>query len=838
MLVPLPIDEVLPALLQALESGSSAVLVAPAGAGKTTRVPPALLASGRIAGRIVMLEPRRVAARAAARRMAEEHGWTLGAEAGYQVRFDRRCTRGTRILVVTEGILVRMLQDDPFLEGTGAVIFDEFHERSIHTDLALAMSRRVQAEVRPDLKILVLSATLDPAPVAAYLGGAPVLQSAGRLFPVDIAYLDEPDPRPTHLVAAAGVRRAFARTGGDVLGFLPGVSEIRRTAEELEGWAAAQGADVLPLYGDLPPEQQDRALRPGPRPRVVLATNVAETSVTVAGVRAVVDTGLARVLRHDPALGLDRLELGRISRASADQRAGRAGRQGPGLCLRLWTAAEHRGLHEREEPEIRRIDLAGPALELLCWGETDLERFGWFEPPEPAALERARELLTRLGALGARGVTPLGRQMAALPVHPRLARLLIEGHRLGHPEAAARVAALLSERDLFARDKSRPVGRSRSDVIDRLDAIEALDRGVARFVLRAAEDLAERLRRDPFPGGPRRRRLAQRDSEGMSRDESLLRALLTAFPDRLARRREPGGRRAVLAGGRGVVLAEDSSVLDPELFLCIDLDAGRRGERAEALVRVASGVEPGWLPPEVLLRDVETEFDPAAERVVALRRTRYDGLVIEEAEVPADPERAAEILAAAASRDIERALPLREPAVERWLSRLRCLAEWMPELELPRFTDAELRGLLPELCTGRRSFDELRRAPLLPSLQGRLTYRQREALERQAPERLQVPSGSRIALIYQTSGPPVLPVKIQELFGLADTPRIAGGRVAVLLHLLAPNGRPQQVTQDLRSFWDTTYQEVRKELRGRYPRHAWPEDPWNAPPEHRPRRRH
>jgi ATP-dependent RNA helicase HrpB len=832
---PLPIDAVLPALLQAQESGAAAVLVAPTGAGKTTRVPPALLASRGIAGRIVMLEPRRVAARAAARRMAEERGWTLGSEVGYQVRFDRRFTHATRILVVTEGILVRMLQDDPFLEGVGAVIFDEFHERSIHTDLALAMARRVQADARPDLKLLVMSATLDPAPVAAYLGGAPVIESTGRLFPVDIVHLDEADPRPSPVAAAAGVRRAFSACGGGVLCFLAGVAEIRRTSEELDVWARSEGIDVLPLYGDLPPEQQDLALRPGPRPRVVLATNVAETSVTVVGVRAVVDTGLARVLRHDPALGLDRLEIGRISRASADQRAGRAGREGPGLCLRLWTAAEQRGLREREEPEIRRIDLAGPALELLCWGETDLEGFGWFEAPAPAALQRARELLRLLGALGEHHVTALGRQMGALPVHPRLARLLVEGHRLGHPEEAARIAALLSERDPFAREPKRP-GRTRSDVLDRLDALESLDRGAARFVLRSAHELAERVERE-LGREARARSRSRPDGTDSGRDEALMRALLAAFPDRLARRREPGGRRAVLVGGRGVQLADDSGVLDPELFLCIDLDAGRRGERAEALVRLASGVEPGWLPSERLSTTTELELDGDTGRVVARQRTRYANLVIAEKEVPPEPARAAAVLAEAAARDLEGALPLHEPAVERWLSRVRCLAEWMPELGLPRFTDEELRGLLPDLCSGRRSLDDLRRAPLLPLLEGKLTHRQRQALEREAPERLQVPSGSRIALVYEAGKPPVLPVKIQELFGLADTPRVAAGRVEVVLHLLAPNGRPQQVTKDLRSFWDTTYQQVRKELRGRYPKHAWPEDPWNAPAQRRPQRR-
>jgi len=850
---PLPIDEVLPELVDTLRSGPSAVLVAPTGAGKTTRVPPALLAAG-IAGerRIVMLEPRRIAARAAARRMAEENGWTLGGEVGYQVRFDRRSGPSTRILVVTEGILVQMLQADPFLEEAGAVLFDEIHERNLQTDLSLAMARRVQREVRPDLRLLAMSATVDPGPIADYLGGARVIESRGRLHPVEIDYLDprlEPSPgrregeTPLQVRIAAAVRRALDRSPGDVLVFLPGVGEIQRAGEALSSLAAERGLTVLPLYGDLPADRQDAVLRPLDRRKVVLATNVAETSITVDGVTAVVDGGLVRRLRYDPATGLDRLELGKVSRASADQRAGRAGRQAPGLCLRLWGEWEHPALPERETPEIRRVDLAGPALQLLAWGEGDLAAFDWFEAPEPAALTAATDLLRRLGATGPHGLTPTGAAMARLPVHPRLARLLLEGHRLGHPREAALLAALLAERDPFPRTPrgAGPRRSSRSDLLDRLDALEAFERrdrsgpdlnaGAARFVLQARDQLAEMAKRE-LPSSAGRKE---------DRDDALLRALLAAYPDRVARRREPRSPRAVLVGGRGVRLAEESTVLEAELFLAIDLDGsldrGRGGSPAETLVRLASEVDPAWLPAEALRTLVEVEFDPGRERVVAWKRTRFEDLVLSEADVPPPPADSETVLIGAAAGQLDRALSLDAPEVAGFLARVRCLRDWMPELGLPAFEADDLIALLPALAAGRRSFADLRRAPLLDVLRGALSWEQLQTLEREAPERLEVPSGSRIQVAYEPGRPPVLAARIQELFGLAETPRLAAGRIPVLMHLLAPNHRPQQVTHDLRSFWENTYPQVRKELQGRYPKHAWPDDPWTAKPQRKPVRR-
>ena len=854
MPVNLPIDAVVPRITEALAERSAVVLQAPTGAGKTTRVPPAILAAGTGAeGRVLVLEPRRLAARAAARRMGEEHGWRLGDEVGYHVRFDRRAGPGTRILVVTEGILVRMLQRDPFLEGVGVVIFDEFHERNLQSDLALAMVRRVQHDARPDLGIVVMSATLEPQPIADFLGHCPIVESVGRLHPVEVRYLPRADPRPVEAVVAAGVERALDESTGDVLAFLPGVAEIRRTADRLSSAARHQGWAVLQLYGDLPAEQQDAVLQPGRRRKVVLSTNVAETSVTIEGITAVVDSGLARTLRFDPSHGLDRLELGRISRAAAEQRAGRAGRLGPGLCLRLWTAHDDRSLAPRTTPEIRRVDLASPALQLAAWGETDLGRFGWFEPPEPAALERALRLLKDLGALDTRGPTELGRAMARLPVHPRLARLLIAGHGGGEARKAALCAALLSERDVLQRGPESPrVARTSgpSDLLDRLDAVERfaatghgetalgpIHRGRAGHILRAGQQLLRLVERGPpsVRTGGRREALPAGDRDADS-ETTLLRALLAAYPDRVARRRPTDPERGVMVGGRGVRLSPASCVRRGDLFLCLDLDAKGR----EAWVRLASRVEPSWLPAHHVRTSIETRFDEEHGRVEARRRTRYRDLVIGEAACdpgdcePGELERA---LIEAASENLDRALALEAPDVASFLARARSLGDWMPELGLPAFAEEDLLAVLPQLAAGKRSFAELRRAPLLAVLKGMLGFETCRSLDQLAPERLEVPSGSRIRLRYEPGRPPVLAARIQEMFGMHETPTVGGGRVPVLLHLLAPNQRPQQVTRDLASFWRNTYPQVRKELRARYPRHAWPEDPLTAPPQRRPGRR-
>jgi ATP-dependent helicase HrpB len=801
MLEPLPIDAVLPELTAKVRDHGAVVLRAPTGAGKTTRVPPALLDAGLTFSRIVVLEPRRLAVRAAARRMAAERGQRVGDDIGYHVRFDRQVGPKTRAIVMTPGILLRMLHDDSFLESVGIAVFDEFHERALDNDLALGMVRLLQTTVRPDLRIVVMSATLATEAISAYLGACPIVTSEGRLYPVEIGYEPRSLQQPWPVAAARAIERILPRTAGDVLCFLPGMQEIRQTMRELAGGAEL----VLPLHGDLTAEEQDRALMPQERRRIVLATNVAETSVTVEGVTAVVDTGLARMQMFDPAVGMDRLELTPIARDAADQRAGRAGRTRPGVCVRLWSEASHPQRAARTLPEITRVDLAGAVLHLLGLGETEVRTFLWLEPPREDAIAHALDLLRRLGAVGNEAITDLGRSMARLPVHPRLARMLIEGERLGQAPRVALAAALLSERDPFVRGQN-PVPRRRragsySDVLDRVEALEAheaggatafavgsLDAGAARFLLRARDQLLRTLRQESFTVS-----VAPTDA-----DSAVLRALLTAFPDRVARRRDNDPSKGLMVGGVGVKLAPWCGVSASELFLCIDVDADPK----ETLVRQASSIEREWLPLE---SRIDIFFDEAGERMSARKRVYYEDLPIEEnaAALPRSEE-AARLLAEAARTRLSRVLPAADSTAGLFLLRLRWLRGAMPELGLPAFTDDELRELLPWACAGCRSFDEVRHADWLGLLHGKLTPAQVHAVEREAPERLQVPSGNSLKLQYEVGRPPVLAVRIQEVFGWPDTPRLAGGRVRVLLHLLAPNQRPQQVTDDLASFWNNT----------------------------------
>ncbi len=737
-----------------------------------------------------------------------------------------------------------MLADDPFLERVGNVLFDEFHERNLDSDLALAMVRRVQREVRPDLKIVVMSATLDSRPIANYFDGAPIVESSGRLFPVEIEYAISDSMTPIHAQAAEATSRLLDRTKGDVLVFLPGVGEIRRTAEELITVAEQQSLALMELYGDLPLERQQAVLSMADRRKVVLATNVAQTSVTIEGITGVVDTGWARVQRRDSTSGLNRLELERISKAAADQRAGRAGRTAPGVCLRLWTRPQHQHLREFDEPEIRRVDLAGPVLQLMAWGEADITALQWFEPPSVDAVESAKALLRMLGAIDDRGVTTLGRSMAKMPVHPRIARLIAEGARLGYPREAALLGAMLSERDVFERQSpgrnQRPKRTSDSDVLDRLAALQSFElgramasnfgrvnAGAAKFVLRARDQLLRLLDGERMKCGE----LSSMTSVDV--DDALKRTLAVAYLDRLARRREMGSRQALMIGGRGVRLADSSAVTAP-LFVCVEI---QKLEGRESLVQLASAVNVEWLPTDLLSSATDVEFDPTRERVVAVRRMRVGDLVIAEAatNIPSVSEASDVLLREARARlDVNSIL---DEDGRNFLNRVSFLSSAMPKLKLPNWNEESLQALLPDICRGCTSFTELRRAPITRLLKEKLSGNQLAALIRDAPEKITVPSGSQIALQYEADKPPVLAVRIQEIFGMRETPRVAGGRVPVLLHILAPNYRPQQITADLASFWRTTYHDVRKELRRRYPRHAWPDDPLTAPPERRPQRR-
>jgi ATP-dependent helicase HrpB len=851
MLPALPIDELLPSLCDSLRSHNCLVLKAPPGAGKTTRVPPALLAAGLLGdGQLIVLEPRRIAARSAARRIAAERGERVGETCGYRVRFDEQVSSRTRIVVMTEGILLRRLQSDPFLEGVSGVVFDEFHERRLESDLALAMCRRVQETVRPDLRLVAMSATLDPAPIARYLGDCPQLESPGRQYPVEIRYAGRLPQQPLAEQVVRGLDDVLTRTPGDVLVFLPGVGEIRQ-AERLVHERFPKLL-ALPLYGDLPPEEQDRVLLPAGQRKVVLSTNVAETSVTIEGITAVVDTGLARIMQFDPESGLDRLQLSSISQAAADQRAGRAGRTQPGVCLRLWDEVSQRHRPEFEVPEVRRVDLSGPFLQLKVWGEADPRKFPWYETPAAAAFDHAEQLLEQLGALRRGEVTPLGQRLAELPVQPRLARLMLAGEQWQCRSASCLLAAWLAERDPFQQferqtsagsrslsDRTR-TSHSDSDVVDRLEALQefystgrrefpwgTINNGAARQIAQVAKQFEQILTAQRSLQNV----TAQPLAASLTAAERLQRALLAAYPDRLARRREPGSPRGIMVGGRGVKLGPRSAVCSAELFLCIDLD----GAGTEATVRLASGVRRDWLPAELMRTTEEQFFHPSQRQVVARRRVYWFDLVLDE--VPCeitDRTAAAELLYSTALQRWEQVFPADHDALRNLINRWQSLKIWMPELDLPPCDQTLLEAVLKELCAGCRSLAELKQADWVEALRGKLSYAQQQLLDREAPTQLTVPSGSRITLQYEPGRPPVLAVRIQEVFGLRETPRIAGGRVPVLLHLLAPNLRPQQVTDDLASFWKNTYAEVKKELKRRYPKHAWPDDPLQAPPQRKP----
>ncbi|HEY2155915.1 MAG TPA: ATP-dependent helicase HrpB [Isosphaeraceae bacterium] len=844
----LPIDAALPNVLDAIRLHRRVVLIAPPGAGKTSRLPPALVGSGILAPQhpnVVVLQPRRVAARSVAARIADENSWTLGEEVGYQVRFERKIRPKTRLRVITEGILNRQVVADPFLEGVGAVVLDEFHERSLHTDLALAFLKEVRESVREDLILVVMSATMDAGPVAAFLGDAPIVRVEGRAFPVEITHRgNDGSALPDRMARAIAEAIEASPDRGDVLAFLPGVEEIRRTARQLGPLADRHGLLVLPLHGSLPSEEQDRALRPSDRRKVVLATNIAETSLTIEGVTTVIDSGLARYASFDAGRGVDRLELGRISRASATQRAGRAGRTRPGRCVRLWSEREERGMAETDVAEVHRVDLSGTLLALHAWGAHP-SSFGWFEPPDSSRIEAAGRVLEMLGAVESGRITADGRRLLDIPAPPRVARLLWAANAAGLLRDGAAVAASLAEKDIMTRvdPRSRPDSHAESDVLIRLDRLEeaeaarfdpslrgrGIDPAVARRVAQARDDYLRVARRWPAAPPP---------PEGA--EDTLMKLLLLAFPDRVCRRRASDPRAGLMVGGRGVRLEADSVVRQGELFLALDPRDDGRGSSREARVRVASLVRAGWLEelfPGSIVREKSARFDEAREAVVGVHVVRYRDLVIaEDQNVALDPDLASKILAQAL---IPRGLDfLREQeSAAGWLARYELLTQSMPEHEWPPLDDAAFAELIQVASQGKRTVPDVRQANWFDLLRGRLTYDQTRLMDHEAPEALVVPSGSRVRLRYEAGKPPVLAVRLQELFGWAETPRVAGGRIPVLLHILGPNYRPVQVTDDLRSFWSQAYFQVRKDLRNRYPKHAWPDDPLSARAEAKGQRR-
>jgi len=837
----LPIDPLLPELVRLMRERGAVVLEAPPGAGKTTRVPSALLAGLGGTGEIIVLEPRRLAARMAARRVADERGERVGETVGYQVRFEDVSSARTRIRFVTEGVLTRRLVSDRDLRGVDVVVLDEFHERHLHGDVALALVHRLRRTRRPELRVVVMSATLGVLPVAEYLGAA-VLRSEGRLFEVEVEHAAAEDDRPLASRVASAVRASLrASPDGHVLVFLPGAGEIRKARESCAQIAEEHDALLLPLHGDLSPSEQDRAVGPSARRKIILATNVAESSVTIEGVVAVVDSGLARVAEQAPWSGLPTLKVAKVSRASAIQRAGRAGRTRAGRCIRLYTQADFQTRPAHDTPEIARMDLAQTYLELGVAGALDLD---WLDAPPPATLLAARTLLQRLGALDPAGrVTELGQRLARLPLHPRQARVLVEAESRGVGEDGAVVAALLGERDLRldqraqfsgAGARGRDAATERSDILALLALYrEAEASGFSESILRALKldtgktravaKAAEKLR-------PRRG-----DARSMSVDavdDALLHAILAGYPDRVTRRGK--GRALALAFGGTALLSEESVVRDAPWLVGVDAEL----DRGKVQVRLASAIEPEWLidlAPDLIVEEDAVTWDAAAERIEERSRLTWGGLVLSESAGTGGGAEATRVLAKAAADVGWRAFDP-EGNVARWLARARFAAEHIGGLTAPSEDDVTVA--LTRMCEGRRSFRELRAAELLPAVEALWSPADASRLRTLAPERIQLPGGRALRIEYEPGKAPWAESRLQDFFGMADTPRLADGRVPLVLHLLAPNARAVQVTTDLSGFWSRHYAGVRKELARKYPRHSWPDDPLHAtpPPPRAPRR--
>lgn len=847
---PLPIDPLLPELVRTLRESPVLVLEAEPGAGKTTRVPGALLDAGFAErGAIWVAEPRRLAARLAAEFVARERGEPVGRSVGYAVRFDRKASAETKILYATEGVLLNRFAQDPHLPDVSVVVLDEFHERHLSTDLLFVLLDRLRREARPDLRLVVMSATLEAERLAAHLN-APRLRSEGRTFPLSIEHVEKLDDRPLEKQVASGVRKLLSEEAdGDVLVFLPGAREIRLCLDALAPDAAKGDVLVLPLHGDLPATEQARAIEPAKARKVILSTNVAESSVTIDGVCAVLDTGLARVAGHSPWSGLPTLHTAKISRASATQRAGRAGRTRAGRVLRLYSRAELASRPEQDRPEILRQDLAEPALVLAAAGVRDPSQLRWLDPPPPAALSAATTLLERLSALEKDGtLSAIGERLLAFPLPPRLARVVVEGERLGVAADASLAAALLSERDIRQAGRT-DVGGGRGRAIDASgpsDVLELMDR------FREAEGARFEPRRLSFMGlDARTARTVERTRDKLVQmiretgdapatladvEQAVQKALLAGFPDRLARRRAPSDPGLILFSGKSARLADTSVVR--EAWLMVTLDAEESAGRI--VVRVASAVEPAWIfdgHPDLVEMSDELEWNGTSEAVEMVSRIRAGSVVIEEERRPAPPSEAASRLLLQSVK--KRSDLLAGEGVGAVLQRLEVLREAVPEGGLPEVSGEVLDRALENAALGKTKRSELEGLDVTAEVLASLTHEQQKLLEREAPERITLPGGRTVPVHYEPGKPPWVESRLQDFFGMVKTPSLCRGRVPLTVHLLAPNQRAVQVTTDLAGFWERHYPALRRELGRRYPRHPWPEDGRAAtpPPPLPPRRK-
>lgn len=835
---PLPIDDVLPELRAILSRHRAAVLQAPPGAGKTTGVPLALLDQDWLGGaKILMLEPRRLAARAAARRMARLRGEEVGGIVGYRVRLESKVSARTRIEVVTEGILIRRLQQDPGLEGVGLVIFDEFHERSLDADLGLALCLEAQGALREDLKILVMSATLDGAKVAGLMGGAPLISSEGRAYPVVTHYLEKPSVEPLEKQACRAILAALEAETGNILVFLPGAGEIRRVERLLGACGLPKQVVVAPLYGNLTPAEQDLAIGPTPPGlrKIVLATSIAETSLTIEGIRVVIDSGLMRVPRFDPASAMTRLETIRVSAASADQRRGRAGRLEPGVCYRLWTKAADRALIPFSNPEIIDADLTALALELALWGVADAASLQWLTPPPQAPLQQARELLRELGGLDHDlRITAHGRAMAELPLHPRLAHLVLRAAALGYPAEGARLAALLEERPILKTSGTS----GEVDIHRQTEILGQIARGVKPAAGNAWIDfnLCERILR----AAQQISRLAKASKAPPAAICGDITGLLVAFayPDRIAQRRKGLVPDYLLMNGRGAYLNPGDPLASSEFLAVADLD----GQSTRARIFSAAALERADIETcfaDIIETVVFVRWDSREEAVMARKYRKLGEIILKDSGYSAGAaEMTAAVIEGIRSIGIE-ALPWTAD-LRQWQRRVLLLRELMPEGDWPDVSDAHLLASLPlwlaPYLSGITRRSQFSRIDLGAALRAHLNWAQAQDLDRLAPTHVTVPSGSHIPIDY-SGDVPVLAVRLQEMFGATETPTIAGGRLPLMLHLLSPARRPVQVTRDLKSFWSSAYAQVKSDIRGRYPKHYWPDNPLEAEPTARAKRR-
>lgn len=882
----LPIWEVHSQIVDSLRTGNRLILSAPTGSGKTTQVPQMLLQAGLLnEGQVVILQPRRLAARLLATRVAQELGVKLGREVGYQIRFENVTSAETKIRFVTEGVLLRQMIDDPQLKGVSVLLFDEFHERHLYGDITLARALDVQEGPRPDLRIGVMSATLDADLLADYLskcrgaekntnpseekdqslftsaptGRRPVsiLTSAGRTFPVEIKYAADPsynDKRPVW-DQAADAFSYYVNSGGqgDVLIFMPGGFEISQTIEAIRHTNESKGFILLPLHGELPPGDQDAAVARYPQRKVVVSTNVAETSLTIDGVRLVIDSGLARIPRFDANRGINTLLVERISQSSADQRAGRAGRTAPGTCMRLWSRDEHGHRAAQELPEIKRLDLAEVVLTLKAAGVENLRQFRWLEPPDELSLAHAEELLTDLGALRAAGqespsnpqagmpalqITGVGRKMLAFPIHPRYARMLLAAQEYGCVYQAALVAALTQGRDLLLRNVGRETNDLREDLLGekassdfwilmrawtyaaknqfRLDACRKL--GIHAVTARQVGPLFDHFLR-----------IAKKEGLDIEvrevKDEALQKCVLIGFSDRVAHRLDQGTLRCELVHNRRGVLARESVVQHAPLFVVAEVrEVEGKDEEVRTILSLATAIQAEWLRelfPEDIQGDLKVQFDPTQKRVVAAELSRFRGLALSARRVEPPPaEAAAQLLA---DEVVAGNLVLKEwdHGVEQWILRLNLLSKWCPEFELPPITEDDRRHLIEQVCHGAIGYKDIKDREVRPVVQSWLSHAQRELLDKHAPERLSLPNGRTPKVSYEASNPPHIAMRIQELYDVMQTPKIAMGRVPVLVHILTPGMKPVQVTQDLANFWREHYPKIKSELQRRYPKHEW-----------------